>query len=139
MKTKEEIKIAVVDDNHFDNIIVAKQLKEYSNHPLHDYPCRLNIHTYEHVSDFLDEMDSDTDLIFLDYHLDNNIEAEDIIPEIMNINRDSCVIVMSGEKSTHTVGNTIRAGAIEFIEKDSILLKKICFIVDDYLTKKYYL
>lgn len=58
------------------------------------------------------------ELVLLDINMPGMTGLE-VIPEIMKIDPDAVVIILTGHASRHLVEGSVRAGAVQYIRKDT--------------------
>src|ERR1700756_2327568 len=118
MKSQTHFKIVVLEDSDFYNNLLTMQLQRYTNNIAADKHCSFEIQSYTNVNDCMRNLNSDTDIAFVDYYLSDSKNALDILKQIKQ-KCDHCkVIVISQVKNIKTSLQTIKEGAVEFICKD---------------------
>jgi DNA-binding NtrC family response regulator len=134
MKTGNDFKIAVLDDNEFYNLVFTKRINSYTEMLSRAYKnkCNFEIQSFTNSADCLRDISPETDVVFLDYFLDNKVKAPDLLSDIKKKCRDCKIVVMS---NTRNIGNILRMFAedeVEFVYKDEEdALLKSCMIVED--------
>jgi DNA-binding NtrC family response regulator len=135
MKTKKNFKIAILEDSAFYNSVLTRQLRNYTDTLAIEKGYHFDIHSYTTTTDYLRNLEPDTDIAFVDYYLGQGVTAKEIMQEIKK-KCDHCeVVVLSQERSVKTAHQTISDGAFEFIYKDIYALPKSCFAVENIINK----
>ena len=106
-----EIKIAIslVDDDKTITEMVEKYISGFNIHRI--------IKKYNNFNEFSNELDSDTDLIFLDLNLGDNISLENKITIIDNKAPIAFIVIMTGNESKEEMLNAWALGADGYIIK----------------------
>jgi DNA-binding NtrC family response regulator len=95
-----------------------------------------DIQSYTNVNDCMRNLNSDTDIAFVDYYLSDSKNALDILKKIKQ-KCDHCkVIVISQVKNIKTSLQTIKEGASDFICKDRFALTRSCYIVEHIINER---
>lgn len=138
MKTPNKFVITVLDDNVFYNRILTKRLKSYTDMLgfAFEKDYEFDIRSYTAAKDCLNELHEDTDVVFLDYFLDNKINAADLLESIRLKCKTCKIVVISQMQTIGTVLQLLPENSVEFIYKDEEALSKSCMIVDDIVTAR---
>ena len=120
---KKEIKIAVVEDNVYLNKVLTKYLQGIctpSNYPGFQFQW----HSYLNAHDCIETMETDLDIMILDYVLMNDEEddiltATDVLKELQHLNESCKVIVFSGQTSPYITAQLMKSGVYEYVDKNT--------------------
>ena len=114
MKTKDKLKIYVVDDeviylNLFEQLLLNEGYKD--------------ITTFENGDDCINNLQHNPDVIFLDYNMDN-LSGYDVLKKIKRFDPNIYVVIISGQEDIKPAVNTLKHGAFDYIQKgDDVELK----------------
>ena len=138
MGTKEKtIKIVVLDDSHFYNKLLTKQIENYTKNIEYDKEYKFTIESYVHSDDFLRNLKEDIDIAFVDYYLGEGVTGSDMIKQIKKQCKNCKVIIISKARNVKTTLDTVSEGAMAFIYKDKNALARACFFVDHIASNKF--
>ncbi len=131
------VKIAVLDDSAFYTSILKRQIENTLYHISSKKELDFNLSVYTHSTDFLRNNPSSHDILFLDYYLDEGMNALAVLDQIDPFKNDIKVAMVSQEQNYFTAQKAISKGAMTFIQKDkSLLLKTSDFV--DYVVNSYF-
>lgn len=138
MENNLQFRIIVLDDNEFYSRILSKEIKSYTDMLQFAFEKKFafDIQTYTSAIDCINTLHPDTDLIFLDYFLDNKLNASDLLQSIKKKCKNCKVVILS---QTKTIGDVLKMFAEEpilFIYKDEKALAKSCKVVDELVTAR---
>ncbi len=138
METKSKKRIAILDDSDYYNVILSKQVEYFTNTLKLENETEFEINSYLSTDAFFSELKPDTDLIILDFYLDNGISALSILNRIKKRCKKAKIIVVSQLRNLNTSVKTLLNGANKFIYKDKNALPKICYSIEELLLKSNY-
>jgi len=120
MKSNSEFSIFLVDDDPFF-LSVCEQYLHNSGFA--------NITKFQSSTDFLNNLQLQPDLIFLDYSMDslNGIET---LKKIKRFNPDSFVVFISGQENIDVAVNALKYGAFDYLIKNQISEEKIKVVLE---------
>jgi len=120
MKSNSEFSIFLVDDDPFF-LSVCEQYLHNSGFA--------NITKFKSSTDFLNNLQLQPDLIFLDYSMDslNGIET---LKKIKRFNPDSFVVFISGQENIDVAVNALKYGAFDYLIKNQISEEKIKTVLE---------
>lgn len=133
MSNKKKYRILVLDDSEFYNMLLTRQLENFTETLKLDHDLEFEIQSYTNVEECLAKMKPDTHIAFVDYYLGKGITGSDVIKKLKQKCRNCKVIIISQNYSIKTALKTITEGAIEFILKDREALSKCCFVLNDFV------
>jgi DNA-binding NtrC family response regulator len=136
MKTKNHFNIVVLEDSDFYNNILSRKLENYTSSIAFDKDLSFDIYSYTNINDCLSNLNSDTDIAFVDYYLGDSKNAIDIIKKIKQKCTHCKIIIISQSKNVKTSLETIREGACDFILKDHTALMRSCYIVEHIINER---
>ena len=136
MKTQNRFKIVILEDSDFYNNLLTRQLENYTGAIAIDKHCSFDIQSYTNVNDCLRNLNSDTDIAFIDYYLSDSKNALDILKKIKQKCQNCRIIIISQIKNIKTSYQTIQEGASNFICKDRFALTESCFMVEDLVNER---
>lgn len=136
--SKKSLNIAILDDSEFDNKLFSQQLKTYTNELAFGEDLNFNIQSFTTTSDFLNHLSNDTEVVILDYYLDEGNTGKELISKIKSTAECCKILIVSQARNVDTAMQTLRLGANAFIHKDDIYsMPRICFFVEEALKSKY--
>lgn len=116
MKQNKDICIIIVEDNHFYQQLIAKQLESVSS----------NIHFFTSGEECINKMESHRpDIIVLDNNLEGVMSGLDTLKIIRIAEPYIHIILFSSELKLHTTENLSLYGVFEYLEKNSAGFKKL--------------
>lgn len=123
--------ITILDDDIFYNKLIKNQIKGYFedfgviNH------CKFNVAAYDDQKDLLGHINSKTNVVILDYYLQNGTNAIDVMNKIKKVNKNCKFLIISGSQNVDTFYKTHWNGASGFIKKDKFAGLKACRLIED--------
>lgn len=133
---KKKYRIVVVDDSEFYNMLLTRQLENYTMGIQLESDMDFSIESYTSAETCMAKIKDDINIAFVDYYLGNGVTGSDVMRKIKQRSRNCKVIILSQTYSIKTALKTITEGAVEFILKDKLALSKCCFLVDDFVKGK---
>jgi DNA-binding NtrC family response regulator len=130
------VKIVVIEDNEFFNQLLTTRLKNYIYPIADDQNFQLQVHSYTNPKDALLNMESDTDIVFLDYYLGDSVTGMEVMKKFQKGCESCSVVIVSQVKSLQTSLVTLLEGASEFILKDKNAITKSCYIAEEMIYKR---
>lgn len=119
---KRIIKIVIVEDNFYYNKMLLKYVHTICSPQV--YPgCSFDIRSYLNAEDCIEDLDDDTDIMILDYYLNNNEEVEqlnggDVLSEVKRFCNHCKVIIVSAMSNSHITADLMKRGVFEYIDKN---------------------
>jgi response regulator of citrate/malate metabolism len=120
-------KIVILDDNEFYNKILTRFLTESLKKMAVLKGFTVDVSSFTSYIDCSKHLDSNVDLLFIDYYLGDGYNASHMINLINNKLYKCKIVVVSQIQTMQTCAFTLLAGAYEFIKKD----KKTLFECND--------
>ena len=135
MKTsdKKQYKVIILDDDNFYAGLMKRQLEHYTYTLEVNNDCKFKIEAYDNVNNCIDNVDRDTDLIFMDYYLSDSLSLDKVLQSIHLKNATCKKIVISNKRNKETALNSLTIGADNFIQKDYYAFTRSCYMVEDLL------
>ena len=134
MKTPEkQYKIVILDDDNFYASLMQKQLEQYAYLLAMNNHCKFKVNAYTRFSDFMVDLEKDTDLIFLDYYLSEEITGDRLVKQINEKCAGCKTVIISNNRNKDTAWLSIINGADGFIHKDKTALSRSCFMIESLL------
>jgi len=135
---KNKFTIVVLDDNAFYNDILTKRIKSYTDMLSFAFnkDYKFDLQSYTSATDCIRNLKKDTDIFFIDYFLDNKINASDLLAKIQNKCWHCKVVVISNTKSIGAILQVLEEDTITFIYKDEDAFSKSCMIVDEIVSSR---
>lgn len=122
MKPKQNIKIAIVEDNKYYNVLLTKYVNTICSSSF--YPeFNFEVHSYASAHDCIPELDTELDLLLLDYYLFNEEEIDelsgsDVLSEAKNHCPKCKVIMVSSLTSRTKIMELMKEGLYAYIDKN---------------------
>lgn len=139
-KSDLQYKIIVLDDNAFYNKILTKRIKSYAEMLTIAFEknFEFDIQSYTSAQECINDLQADTDIVFMDYFLDNKITAFDLLTAAQKKCKDCKFVIISQTKKIGAILQLYAADAseIEFICKDEDALSKSCMVVNDIVSER---
>lgn len=129
---QKKIKIAILEDDRFYNEFLTRQIEIYFQNLTFEGLIGVKIRSYTTVDRFLGDLDADTDILFTDYYLDKGINAKSIVQRVSDFCDHCTVVILSQNKKSYVVQDTMQMGATQFIHKDIHSLDAVCTFLDGY-------
>lgn len=128
MKT-QGLNLFIVDDNK----LTLTGLKSYLQERFGD---GINIFTFLTGATALEKLDKDTNIVILDYHLENE-NGNDILKSIKEKNPSTEVIMLTSNEQVGVAIDSFRKGATDFVIKGDKAWKRIASSVNHIITYPY--
>lgn len=122
-----KINLFIVDDNR----LMVSTLKQYLQNR---FGTIMQISTFNDGESCLEKVDSDTQIVILDYHM-NGKNGLDILKLIKAINPKTEVIMLSNNEDIGLAIETFRAGAKDYVIKGQGSWQKITSLVNHIITE----
>lgn len=119
---KKLIKILIVEDDLYYNRLLTKYVETLCNEKV--YPqCKFEIKSFLTAHECIEQLEEDTSIMLLDYFLFNDEEediltGEDVLEEMMRLNENCKVIMVSELRSANMVIHLMHQGIYEYIDKN---------------------
>lgn len=126
MNKLEQIKVFIVDDDIFFQNLVMFELQKAGYQ---------NIQTFNNGTNFLDNLYQKPDVVILDYNMPD-YNGLQVLKEVMSINPDVNVILVSAQNQIEVAVDTMRFGAIDYIVKNSAGISLLCDKIQDIVSFK---
>jgi DNA-binding NtrC family response regulator len=133
MTTSRPLKIAVLDDSPFYSKYLAKQLESYE--PYFSFEERPKLKAFLTADEFLDGLDADTQMAFIDFYLDHGQTAIDLLPKLRRVAPQCEVIVISQQPMAQSEVKNLDDASIGFILKDQNAAMRSRLILHDMVSK----
>jgi len=121
-KSKQKIKVAIVDDDSFFSNVLLNFLKSKHNDTL-------EIKIFPTGEEFLQNLHYKPEIIMLDYILDGaypeSYDGKDVLIKLKEINFTPFIIFMSNKINLNKLGKSINQYNVECISKDKYIYESI--------------
>lgn len=137
MLGKKNIKIAIVEDNLYENKSLTKYISTICNqHVYTNYSFDIKSFTTAH--ECIEELEDDLNIMLLDYYLFNPNEAEalngeDVLAHVQKHCSDCKVIIQSALKNAQTVKELMHHGIYAYIDKNVSSNNRIGSVIQEIL------
>ncbi len=108
MSTQGQIKIFIVEDNFMYSYILEEMLKEHGN---------FKIASFTSGEKCIELLDSNPDLVILDYNLDDSMTGLDAFKVIHARKPKIPVIVLSSQTDIQVAADLLKLGVFDYIQK----------------------
>ena len=139
MKTVEhlnEIKIMVLEDSEFFNSVLTKTLTNYLEILSEEKGFKYDIQSFTSVKDFIRNLKSDTDVVFMDYYMGGGLTAPSVISWMKPVCNNCKIIVVSQSNDGALKQKVYSEGAAEFITKSKDSLFRACIVMEEIIYEK---
>lgn len=117
MKHPSVYKIAVLDDSPVYSNVLSQHLLRYAKSEHRRRGAIIHLQTFTSSQDFIEHIDPETDLAFIDYYLENAITASEVLP-MLRVRAPRCsVVIISRSLDAKSLLRSPSAAA-SFILKD---------------------
>ncbi len=130
----EKFKIAILEDSPFYNLLLKKQFDDYFENLGVITNCIFSIKTFTNTRNFIESLSVNTDVVLLDFYLEDGETALNVISKIKAKSRNCSVIIISSAKNIHSYYKNFWHGAIDFISKDVTAPVRTCKAVEAIYT-----
>lgn len=132
----EKFRIAVLEDNLFYNRLLKKQLEDYFENLGVMSNTVFSIKSFTSTNDFLENFSPNTDVVLLDFYLQDGETALKVMEKIKSRAPECKVIIISGVKNIHSYYKTYWLGAVDFISKDRTAPLRSCRLIESIFNEK---
>jgi two-component system OmpR family response regulator len=108
MNSTGQIKLFIVEDNFMYSYVLEEVLKEYGN---------FKISSFTTGEKCLELLDSNPDVIILDYNLDDSMNGADTFKVIHSRKPKTPVIILSSQQNIQVAADLLKQGVFAYIEK----------------------
>jgi DNA-binding NarL/FixJ family response regulator len=120
--TTEKYSVVVIDDDEYFNKLLLQSLADYSSNMKILYHAKIKLYSFRSGISFLksfhnNQFEGTRPVFFIDYFLENNMNATDILKTVKD-HGNNRVVVISEKKNDQTAIETMQLGADQFIRKD---------------------
>jgi hypothetical protein len=136
MSIKSKLKIAVLDDSQFYLALLTEELSQFAGTLSNSLGFRPEVVPYLTPDDFLESLDNETDLAFIDYYLGDGKTAADIIEKIKDVAPDCEIVIISKTRNLNSI-QPLWQGAKHFVYKDGGSLIQSCLLLKDFVQKRF--
>ena len=131
-----EIKIMVLEDSEFFNSVLTKTLMNYLEILSEEKGFKYDIQSFTSVKDFIRNLKSDTDVVFMDYYLGGGLTAPSVISWMKTLCNSCKIIVVSHSSDGSLKQKVYSEGAAEFITKSKESLFRACIVMEEIIYEK---
>jgi response regulator of citrate/malate metabolism len=141
MKTKETIKIVIVEDNLYHNKALIKYINTLFNS--NTYPkLNFEIKSYLTAHDCIEELDDNTDIMVLDYYLINKDESDvltglDVVRAVNKNCSDCKVLVASTQQNSFVTSELMKLGVYDYIDTTVNTKNRIGSVLQHLINTEY--
>lgn len=137
MLRKKNIKIAIVEDNVYENKSLTKYVSTICNQDIYK-DFSFDIASYTTAHDCIEELDDDLSILLLDYYLFNPHEVEtlngsDVLEQVKKHCKECKVIVQSEMTNAQTVKQLMQDGIHAYVDKNVSSMNRIGAVIQDLL------
>lgn len=120
--TTEKYSVVVIDDDEYFNKLLVQSLSDYSSNMKILYHAKIKTYSFLSGISFLKsfhnkQFEGTRPVFFIDYFLEKNMNATDILKTVKDHGNNRAVII-SEKKNDQTATETLQLGAEQFIRKD---------------------
>ena len=130
-------RVLILEDSEIFNEMLTRQIEHYATILAMEKNCRFEIQSYTSPDDFIRNLKNDTDIAFVDYYLENGITGSDMIQKIRERCWDCKVVIVSQIRNIKTISIPLSDETIDFVFKDTNVLSKCCFILEDIVNSSF--
>lgn len=141
MRTREKIKIGIVEDNKYYNKVLEKTVQNLFDSTLKlDYELELT--TWETPHSCIEQLPEDLDILILDHLFENHekkeddLNGEDVMLEAERSCPDCKVIMVSRQTSPQLAVDLMKKGIYEYVDKNQSSSNRITQIVQQILNER---
>lgn len=116
----ENLKIFVVEDNDFFGSMLIQEITNYSN----------DITRFIDGADCLLHLQHNPDIIFVDYHLESDMNGFQVLQQIKAVNPDIHVVLLTGQDDINIAVDCMKFGAFDYIVKNEYAFDKIQLVIN---------
>ena len=118
---KKPFKISILDDDKYFNLVLTAYVKTVCN-PFVYRNYEFEIESYHTAKEFLENVDTKTEVLFLDNYLlneedDENINGPEVLEEVIKRCKDCKVIMISAHGTITEAVKLIKNGVYDYIDK----------------------
>ncbi len=141
MKTKDTLKIVIVEDNLYHNKALLKYLNTLFNS--NTYPkLNFEIKSYLTAHECIEELDDDTGIMVLDYYLINKDEADVLtgldVVRVVNKNCYDCkILIASTQQNSFVTSELMKLGVYDYIDTTVNTKNRIGSVLQHLVNTEY--
>lgn len=136
VSVKPKIKIAILDDSQFYLSLLAEELRQYALTLSREKGFEAEVIPCLTAEDFLNSLDPDTSLAYVDYYLGDGKTAAEIMDQVRRLAPNCEVIIISKTRNLNSI-QPLWQGAREFIYKDGGSLIQSCLLLKDFIQRRF--
>ncbi len=134
--TIEKFKIVILEDSAFYNKLLKKQFDDYFENLGVVTSCAFSVTTFTNTKDFIENLNENTDVVLLDFYLENGETALTVMEKIRKKCNKCKVIIISGAGNIHSYYLKFWNEACDFISKDGTAPLRTCRAIEAIYSKK---
>lgn len=134
--SQSKLKIAVLDDSQFYLALLTEELRQYALTLSRQLGFKPEVVPYLTPDDFLQSLDHETDLVFIDYYLGDGQTAADIMNQIRKAAPDCEIVIISKARNLDSV-QPLWIGAKHFVYKDGGSLIESCLLLKEFVERRF--
>lgn len=127
----------MLDDSQFYNALLTEQLHEYATALSLESGFNVEMQAFLDAHDFLDHLDPNTDVAFIDFYLGEGTTASDVLHKLKRVSPDCEVIIISKLRNLSSAIKPLAEGATQFIFKDNGALVQSCLVLKDLVNRRF--
>jgi response regulator of citrate/malate metabolism len=131
-----KFRIAILEDNLYYNKLMKNQISCYfEDFGMYNH-CSVTVKSFVNTSDFVSNLSINTDVVLLDFYLQDGENALGVMDKIKTANEKCKILIISGSQNLDTYYKTFWKGAADFIMKDKFAALNVCRIIEAICTEK---
>lgn len=139
MSLKKEVNVVIVEDNEYYNKVLTKYVSTICNEKANP-GLTFNIKSYHNAHNAIEELKDNTDVMLLDYYLENEDEADELtgahVLDEVNKHCEDCKVIMISEQDNPVITDELKEkGITEYIDKNISSKNRVGAILQDVINK----
>lgn len=131
--SKLPFRIALIEDNEFEILLLQKNLRTFIKNEELDLKRDIVIENYTSYEEFVSDFNVDTQLIFSDLQLENNHTGFDVLTYVKIVRSDCKVVMLSSQINEWKLYLSLLEGANGIILKNEWRYDLCNFLVYKYV------
>lgn len=132
------LRISIVDDNPTFLKIFYGRLERHLFQLERYWDCHFILHAFNSTEELMEKMKTPSDVLFLDYHLEDEVTADQVLYNLYRTDKLNKAVIMSEDKGYLNGLGYFREHISTILRKDTTIVPRSCVLIEELLLSKYH-